>query len=73
MKCDSKYRPKDAAKALKKRLAGNKNFKSVLLTLTVRIHDSEHMTFKRFLVFHDLILKHFLKPYYAFHTTFKYL
>nr|XP_058950698.1 TOM1-like protein 2 [Pocillopora verrucosa] len=27
--------PKDAAKAIRKRLAGNKNFKSVLLTLTV--------------------------------------
>lgn len=29
------YRPKDAARAIRKRLAGNKNFKSVILTLTV--------------------------------------
>lgn len=31
------YRPKDAAKAIRKRLSGNKNFKSVLLTLTVSV------------------------------------
>lgn len=34
-------RPKDASKAIKKRLSGNKNFKSVLLTLTVRVSCNE--------------------------------
>ncbi|KAK2557186.1 TOM1-like protein 2 [Acropora cervicornis] len=32
---ESEEGPKDASKAIKKRLSGNKNFKSVLLTLTV--------------------------------------
>lgn len=30
------YRPKDAIRAVKKRLNGNKNYREVMLTLTVR-------------------------------------
>lgn len=30
------YRPKDALRAVKKRLNGNKNYREVMLTLTVR-------------------------------------
>lgn len=33
----SDYRPKDAVRAIKKRIAGNKNFKEVMLALTVSV------------------------------------
>lgn len=35
LKCN--YRPKDAVRAMKKRVVGNKNFKEVMLALTVSV------------------------------------
>jgi len=34
------YRPKDAVRALKKRIVGNRNFKEVMLALTVSVAPS---------------------------------
>lgn len=34
----SDYRPRDAVRAIKKRVVGNKNFKEVMLALTVSVH-----------------------------------
>lgn len=38
----SDYRPRDAVRAIKKRIVGNKNFKEVMLALTVSVHSYLH-------------------------------
>ena len=37
MASSSLYRPKDAVRAIKKRISGNKNFREVMLALTVSV------------------------------------